>query len=234
MSIVIDVVLVLIVAFSAWRGFRNGFIRGVFGILAIIIAIYGANLVAKTYSSEFTGMLEPFISGIVDKSVTDAQGIGSEPETQDAPQTYDKTRSVYDISYTALRNIGISEGAAKLMAEKVGAEMDNVGQRMSSNLTRTLCNALAYIAVFAVAFILIAIIFAVIGNIFNLAFSIPGIESADKIIGLILGILKGLLIVLTLAVVVRYVGLISGETVEKTTILKYILNINPLANILGI
>ncbi len=234
LSTVIDIGLVLIVVFAAWRGFRNGFIRGVFGILAIIIAIYGANLVAKTYSGEFTGMLEPFVSGIVDKSITDVHDFSSEPETQNQEQTYDKTKSVYEVSYAALINIGISEGAAKQIAEKVGGTIDDLGHQMSSNLTNVLCDALAYIAVFAVAFILIAIIFAVIGNIFNLAFSIPGIESVDKIIGLFLGIIKGLLIVLTLAVVIRYLGLLAGDTIEKTIILKYILNVNPLANILGI
>jgi uncharacterized membrane protein required for colicin V production len=56
----------------------------------------------------------------------------------------------------------------------------------------------------------------------------------DKIIGLGLGILKGLLIVLVLAVVIRYLGIVAPQTIEKTTVLKYILNLNPLANILGV
>ncbi len=56
----------------------------------------------------------------------------------------------------------------------------------------------------------------------------------DKIVGLILGILKGLLIILVLALVVRYLGLLAAGTIEKTTLLKYILNNNPLAGILGI
>jgi uncharacterized membrane protein required for colicin V production len=240
LSILIDIGLVLIVAFFTWRGFKNGFIRGVFGILAIIIAIYGANLVAKAYADRFTGMLEPFVSGIVDKAYTDVLG-GGEPKSQDDEQlmndngnTDDKSNNVYDVSYKILRNMGISEGAASQIAEKVSGTISAVGQPMSANLTGTLCDALAYIAVFAVAFILIAIIFAVIGNIFNLAFSVPGIESVDKIIGLVLGIIKGLLVVLTLAVVIRYLGLVAPETIEKTTVLKYILNMNPLANILGI
>lgn len=234
LSTIIDIALVFIVAFGAWRGFRNGFIRGIFGILAIIIAIYGANLIAKTYSGEFTGMLEPFVSGIVDSAVTEAIDDDDEPADQDVSMTYNETSKVYEVSFNALRGIGISEGAAKRIAEKVSGEIETVGQAMSVNLTGTLCSALAYIAVFAVAFILIAIIFAVIGNIFNLAFSIPGIDMIDKIVGLVLGLLKGLLIVFTIGVVIRYIGILSAETVEKTTVLKYILNVNPLARILGI
>lgn len=251
MSLLIDIALVIIVAYFAWRGFRNGFIRGIFGILAIIVAIYGANLIAKAYSGDFKGMLEPFVSGIVDKAYTDIMNSG-EAEAGDEAQAADgaentggtnaevvgteneKPSSVYDVSYKTLRKIGISESAARHIAGKVGAKIDTVGQRMSADLTGMLCSALAYIAVFAVAFILIAIIFAVIGNIINLAFSIPGLESVDRIIGLVLGILKGLLLVFTLAFIIRYLGLLAPETIGKTTVLKYILNMNPLSDIIGI
>ncbi len=258
-ALAIDIVLVLIVAFNAWRGFKNGFIRGIFGVLAIIIAIYGANLIAKTYSGEFTGMLEPFVGGIVDKNITGVLGGDStDGEGSDLPDDgasaspsgavredetvgYDEEAAlaephsdIYNISYKALRGIGISEEASRRMAEKVDGEIDSVGQQLSNNLTEKLCGMLAYIAVFGISFILIAIIFAVIGNVVNLAFSLPGIRLVDKIIGLVMGLARGLLLVLAIGVIVRYLGLVSAGTVEKTVILNYVVNNNPIANILGI
>lgn len=235
MSIAIDVAIILVVAFAAWRGFKNGLIRGVFGVLAIIIAIYGANLVAKTYSSEFTGMLEPFVSGVVDKAVANVtKNDAEEPTTQVVELTAEEKTNVFSVSFAALRDIGVAKEAAKLVAEKVGDELSVVGQQMSTKLTEKLCSALSYIAVFGLAFIIIAIIFAVVGNIINLAFSIPGIDKLDKLAGMVFGVFKGLLIVYALAVVVRYIGLSSSEAIEKTVLLQYILNVNPLANILGI
>ena len=250
MSTAIDIVLVIIPAFSTWRGYKNGFIRGVFGVLAIIFAIYGANLIAKTYSGEFTGMLEPFVGGIVDKSITsvvseedtesadiilsEAEGAAESGSDADAEEETTYGTKVYTISYEALRTIGISEEASVKLADKVADEVDTVGQQMSNNLTQKLCEILAYIAVFGISFILIAIIFAVIGNVINLAFSLPGIELADKIIGLAMGLLRGVLIVLAIGVIIRYLGLLSADTVENTVLLKYIINNNPIANILGI
>ncbi len=250
MSTVIDIVLVLIVGMTTWRGFRNGFIRGLFGVVAIIIAIYGANLAAKAYASEFTGMFAPFVVGIVDKSVGDVLGTGaadaedadpaqSEPDNTDSADEQpvlpdvDNT-SVYDVCFKALRLIGVSEQAAHRMATKVDAEIDAIGQQMTATLTQRLSEALAYIAVFGISFILISIIFAVLGNVINLAFSLPGMELIDKIVGLVFGLAKGALIVLAIAVIVRYLGFISPETIDKTVILKYITNANPLAGILGI
>lgn len=235
MSTVIDIALVLIVAFCAWRGFRNGVIRGICGVLAIIISLYGANLIAKAYSGEFTGMLEPFVSGVVDNAVGKVLGTGEDSEENpDVILTDDEKSDVYTVSYTALKNLGIADNAATLLAEKVGGEMDDIGQGMTANITVKLCEALAYIAVFGISFILLSIIFAVIGNIINLAFSIPGIEQLDRIIGIILGLVKGLLIVFALAVIVRYIGLLSAGTIRETVILNYILNENPIAKLLGI
>ena len=42
MHIAIDVVLLAIVVYCGWRGYRNGIIRGICGLLAIVIALYGA------------------------------------------------------------------------------------------------------------------------------------------------------------------------------------------------
>ena len=54
-----DVLFILIILVCAWRGYKNGIIRGICGILAIIVSLYGANLIATAYSDEFTGMAKP-------------------------------------------------------------------------------------------------------------------------------------------------------------------------------
>jgi len=66
MRFALDIVIVAIVLLCAWRGYRAGIINGICGIIAIIIAIYGANLVAHTYSDELISAMDPFVSGIVE------------------------------------------------------------------------------------------------------------------------------------------------------------------------
>lgn len=236
MSLAIDIALILIVAYMAWRGFRNGFIRAVLGILAILAAIYGANLVAKTYSGEFTGMLKPFVGGIIGKAVSNAMDGSDAPaaEGEDSAPEDNAAPNVFDISFEALQAIGVSDEAAGLLADKVGGEIESVGQQMTATLTEKLCAALAYILVFGITFLVIAILFAIIGNLLNLVYILPGIETADRLIGLVLGLLKGGLIVFAIAMILRYMGLISPEVIDKTTLLKFLTDVNPLADILGI
>jgi uncharacterized membrane protein required for colicin V production len=81
---------------------------------------------------------------------------------------------------------------------------------------------------------LIAIIFAVIGTLLNFTFSLPGLRLVDYIAGAVFGLAKGLLITLTIAVIVRYIGLLAPELVGETVLLNHMVNNNPIARALGV
>ena len=234
MSIITDLVLVVIVGFCAWRGFKNGIMLSLFGILAMFISLYGANLVATVYYSEFTGMLQPFVGGIVDFSISETVGDDEESDLMIELTDEEKT-DVYAVSYASARNLGISESASKLIAEDVALKINSVGQVMNDNITETLCGRLAFTVIFGVAFTLLIIIFVVIGNIINLSFALPGHKKIDSFTGLALGLLKGIMILLVIACLFRYVGIILlKNTIEDTVLFKWLINTNPIANIVGI
>ena len=240
MSLLIDIILILIVGFSAWRGYKTGIIRGITGILALIIALYGGSVLASAYSGEVSTMLRPFVIGVVDKSLSDVLNDDGSTSTVDEitvniSLSEEDKKDTYKLSWAALRNLGLSEKASALISESTKEISNIVGQDLSVNLTRELCSTLGYVIVFGIAFILIAIIFAVIGNIISLTFSIPGIKLIDSIAGAVLGAARGIIIVLALASLLRYIGLIVPEKfLLETTLLKWIIESNPIANIIGI
>lgn len=232
MSVIIDVVLVLIVGFCVWRGWRNGIIRGICGVLALILSLYGANLLASTFSGEFTSALRPFVGGVVDSAVSSLVGA---PEDDEEPQLDEgERRDVFTVAFSVLRRLGVAENLAERLSAEVTEESGAVDRNMAASITDKLCASLAYVAVFAICFLLLSIVFALIGNLLNFVFSIPGIETIDSAVGMVFGLLKGLLIVLVIAVVLRYPALISPETLEETVVLKYLINRNLVAQILGL
>ena len=251
MSLAIDLILICIVLFCVWRGYKSGIIRGVCAIVALIVAIFGANLVATAYSGEFTGMISPFVSGVVDTVVMnilypdsdESDTVTANTPSAILPSASQKEKlTTYDIAFAALRKIGLPEKPAdKLSALVAGGnnESDSGGNgesgvSIAENVSDRLCAALAYVAVFGVCFILLSIIFAVVGNLVNLVFSIPGLEALDSVLGMVLGLARGLVIILVIAAIVRYIGLVAAETVKKTVVLEYLVNANLIANILGI
>jgi uncharacterized membrane protein required for colicin V production len=234
MHIVIDLILVAIIGFCAWRGYKNGIVVGICGLVAIIVSIVGANVVAKSYSEAYVGALEPFVTGIVDTAVNN---VIEDPEEEELVYRIQPTerRDVYAVSFATLRNLGLSGSASKPIAEAITEDSDSVNQLMNNNITRRLCRALAFIVTFIIAFCILAIVFAVIGSIISLRFRIPGIDRLDWIIGIALGVIKGFMIVLVIAGALRYLGMfLPKETVEKTFLLELFTEHNLIANLLKI
>lgn len=235
MSLGIDLVLIGIVALCGWRGFRTGIINGVCWILAIIIALYCANLASTAYHREFSDIVEPFALSVVERTIwgEDSQ---EEGETVIEPDLDDRENlDPHEVSMTAMEKLGFSEGAALSIADDVAATNEKVNNAMMEELTELICQRISYVVIFAIAFILIAIIFTVIGNVFDFAFGLPGHENLNHITGLALGIIRGILIVMVIGCFARYTGLLlSREIVGQTFILSKFVEANKIAALLNI
>lgn len=239
MSLVIDLVLVAIVGLCAWRGFRTGIINGVSWILAIVVAIYGANLVANVYSREMAGMIQPFALGLVD-SIMNGDAENGDPDggsviDQNISLDERENLDVYTVSKAVLTRLGIIPDAADSIARQTAQEFEHVNTDMSYRLTELLCQRAAYVALFIIAFTLIAIVFTVIGNVFDLSFGIPGHENLNHITGAALGVIRGILILLVIGCVGRYIGLLVPQsTVADTFIFEKLVEANKIAALLKI
>ena len=233
LTFLIDVAIIGIVVFCAWRGYKNGLIRGVFGIVALLLSLFIANVAAQAYSEDAEGVISPFVSGMIESAVIEMadEGIVYQPLAHD----HDIIHPEFGTAYMALRYIGLPESGAVRVAERsLEFEEGDMEVSLTDVVANRLSGTLSYIAVFAIAFILVAIAFAVIGNLIRVVFALPGLRLVDMIFGAALGFLKGLILIYTLAIVLRYFGLLMLETIEGTSILQHIINNNPLADILGV
>jgi uncharacterized membrane protein required for colicin V production len=225
----LDLAALAIIVFCGWRGYRNGLIRGVFGVVTLIVALIIANITAAAYADEVSGALKPFVGGLVDSTYSD---IVEEEHIEYEDVDYDDASEEFKLTYTALRRIGLPESAAIRIAERTVNDLSE--DFLSDILADKLSSALAFVVLFGIAFLLISIIFAVVGNLINFVFSLPGLKLVDTIAGIAFGLIKGFLILLALTTVVRYLGLLAISTLEETTVLKYFVNHNLIANMLGI
>jgi uncharacterized membrane protein required for colicin V production len=232
LNIIIDIALVLIVAFCVYRGYRGGIIRGVCGFLAFLLAIVLANAAATAYSREFTDMLSPFVGGVVDSTLPDFLAPDIDFDILEDLPDGEGQEGVYAIAYRVLSRLGMIEPAARRMAEAVAKETNNVTYEVGVIITEKLSETLAYIAVFAVAFVLLLIVFAVVGNLLNFVFSLPILKLFDSIAGAAFGLLRGLVIIFFIALVLRYLGLLAPGTIEKTGVLEFLVRHNPIADAL--
>lgn len=223
---IIDLVLLLIIILCAWRGFRNGLIAGVLAVCAVLFSVYAADILADTYSGEFTKMLEPFVTGVVDTASTSADEYfekkGGEP-------------GVYEMTRKTLEGVGFMKSAAENVSKEIAEEQTETGHVLRRAIVDKLCAVVAYVLTFAVMFILLIIIFAVIGNLFNLAFKLPGLELINGVLGTLLGLAKGLLYAFAIAWILRFTGILLPEAkVNSTILLKWLMETCPLVGFLGL
>ena len=229
-AFLVDLSIIGIVVFCTWRGYKNGLIRGVFGIVALIVSLLVANIAAEAYSNEASGALAPFVGGVVESTFSDLVEEGLD-ESVLLEQQIDTVE--FGTAYSALRRIGLPEAAAAHIAEMAVME-EEPGTMLTDLIADKLSSALAFVAVFTIAFVLLAIVFAVVGNLIGFVFSLPGMKWIDIIAGSVLGLAKGIIIVYTIAVFARYFGLLAIGTLESTSVLNYLVNNNPIANALGV
>ena len=224
--IVIDLVLLLIILLCGWRGYRSGLIAGILAVCAVLFSVYAADILADTYSGEFTKMLEPFVTGVVDTASSSADEYfekrGGEP-------------GVFEMTYRTLEGVGFMKTAAENVSREIAEEQTETGPVLRRAIVDKLCSVAAYVLTFIIMFILLIIIFAVIGNLFNLAFKLPGLELINGVLGTLLGLAKGLLYVFAIAWALRFTGmLLSEEKVDSTMLLKWLMEKCPLVGFLGL
>ena len=64
MKTVLSLIFLIILIACTWSGYKKGLIMGIFSLLAFVVSVYGANLLAGTYSGEVVDALRPFASGL--------------------------------------------------------------------------------------------------------------------------------------------------------------------------
>lgn len=241
MNAVLTLSLLLIVLLCTWSGYKRGLILSVLCILAIIISIYGANLLSTTYSYEVIDALRPFASGYVETTIND------------------KVRAEYDIAGVETASISVDDylaahpdevqpfcrrtfehlGIQSKTAERLAAETKEYASQQEMDireaLVEVLCLRITYVAGFILAFILLLIILTVLGNLPNLSFKIPDMDLLNDIGGLVLGIVQGLLFCFIVTWALKFTGiLLPQETLSESGILSWFMKQDLLYHFLGI
>ena len=238
---IIDLVLLGILIVCAWSGYKKGIIMGVGGILCIIVAVYGANLLANSFSYDVVPALKPFANGYTetmmngsDSTVMKRMGWdGSTYSVDDLVEMYPERK--LEFCSTCYQVLGFHESTADRMAEKAVTYAKESGVNIRAAVGQILCETVSFAACFLIAFLLIVIILTVIGNLPNLSYKLPRLDILNDILGTLLGIVTGLMFCAILVWALKFMGkLIGNDTLSATRIGGWLLQKDFLLKYLGI
>lgn len=208
---IFDVVIVLILAFFAWRGAKKGLILTLCGLVGIFVAFFGARFVSARFYEPVSNIIEPAIYQSV-------LGAGSEHKA-DNTVTGRFPSSDQDVSYTleelldALREADLFSGFSDFLDDAVSN--DTVQQTATRTAAQVLADYLSKLiakaGLFALSFLVILLLWFLVGHALDLAFHLPVLSAVNWVGGLVLGLAKAALLVLVLVWLGQLVGFVPGE-----------------------
>ena len=178
MKIVLTVVLAAIILAAVWSGYRRGLILSAAQLAAIVVAFYGAALLAGQVSDRLLPVAEPFAGGyfegqldVVAAGLPDNDaGLSGEDWVAAHPDT------AQEYAEQCFAAAGVSGRAGQRMAQQALALRDAQELSLRTAMTQLYCARLCYVLVTAVGFLLLMLILSAIGNLPNLTFRIPNRE----------------------------------------------------------
>ena len=240
MRVLIDLIILLIIALCAWRGWKKGLIVGLCGLLALGVSVYAADVISKAYYADYTQILDPVISGYTDTS-TGTVTAEIDPEDEEAKHPYveltkEEKEDVYSVTYAVMRQCGVAADPSEKIAAEFDEQYDKVDYALIGGMGEYLTARITYVLLFAAVFVLIYALFCILENILNLTFSLPGVaDYVNRGLGAVAGVLRAIALLLVICCVCRYLGILLGnDRIVGTVFFEKLINSNFIANRLGI
>ena len=209
-AMIVDLLLIGIFAITVYRSWKRGFVSAVAGLLSFI----GAWIAAGMFSFVLDGflqrnMFDPLVTDIVGSVITQAaenaaSGVDSALDAVSA--SLESILAFTDTFSIPLPDDILPQLSAGGIADS--AALADLTAQISEPIAAALSAWTAYIILFAVVYILLRIVFSVL----NLTMRLPLLNTANKLLGVICGIVLGAGYTLIAA---RLLALILGILVTR-------------------
>lgn len=220
-TLIVDILAVAILVIFAIRGRKRGLIKTVAGILALVLAFWGASFLAEQTTPYLS---EKYVEPWLYDSIMPEISTGTEPAAPPATEA-----AATDSIGNALSSIGFSDSFISSFFSDFAISLSDSMSQITSNVSQTLGSKITYAVLFIVFFLVLYLLFRLLANLINLLAKIPGINFVNRTLGLILGLIFGFLTILVLSYILTKIGILSPEQISDTYVLRFLLSISPLA-----
>ena len=200
-SVILDIAIVVIFALSVWSGARKGLFRSLAELVVYLLGLIGASLAASGLTDQVVELLRPVLESKVSEAINDY------------------------ISGT-LADLPFGEALAGL--DGVGELTGNAASGMVDLMVETLLYNLAYVLVFLAVFLVVVFLLKCIINLGDFLLRLPVLHEMNTLGGILIGAVKGILIVCLILWLDSKAGLLLDSTaVQGSYIAPFLLKILP-------
>lgn len=234
LAILLDLAVLAVLALCAWRGAARGLVLTLCGLLAVVVAFLGSTWISNQFSEPVSEFIRPYISGYMETLLDDSldqfheHATGIRPSLQlpsdDAAQAPTEVQASLNDILTALSESPLFSGLISSISDAVSAGSLSIAASALTAVADYLSLQLARAGLFFLSFVLILILWWLVSHALDLAFKLPVLRTFNEAGGLILGLLKGALILLVACWAISFFELIPSETIQQTWLFSLFLN----------
>ena len=238
-AIILDVLTAAaLIAFTV-MGAHRGFFRTVAGLLAVILALVGAQLFTSWAAPHVSGVLQPAIERRVEKKVDAALGGDSSAITPQEPQigasrpdseTQDQKEAEESEIQRLLRAIGVDEQLFQRLGESAREKVRDTGVTVATAVVQSVAESVIRALLVLLSFAVFLLLLKLLAKVLDLALKLPVLRSMNGLAGAAVGLVEGALAVFLAVWLLRRFG-VSFETpaVEGTYLLSFFAKHTPLS-----
>lgn len=220
MPIILDILVIAILVLFILLGAHRGFILTLCSLVAVIVALVGANLLADALAPKMAQALEPRLEQSIQQALEEkAQEVSAVDglEVADAMAALREKGGLYEWAADSLEEALKSAPVGDAIAHQAAAAATAVAEQLARGV------------LFSVAFLVILVAWFFLSHALDLVAKLPGLSTLNQTLGGILGLVKGLLILWLLSWILGpLTGVIAAETVAQTHLLLFLTQHGPL------
>lgn len=204
MDIILDIAIVLILIVFAWSGARKGLILTVLSVAGLVVAFLGARFLSTTFYEPVSDIIQPGIYQEFEEMENQL--------LQGSEISIDLNDSV-DVLVNTLREQELFPGLVDLLETAVddNTYVGNDNLSTAENLSVFLAELLAKAGLFVISFLVILLVWFLITRALDLAFKLPILKAINIGGGLVLGLAKGIVIVVVLIWIAQLLNWLPAE-----------------------
>ncbi len=234
MTYVLDIVVLVIFVAAVFLGFKRGFLKSVIGVVGFLAALMVAFTFSETltpwaYDTFVKSSTETAILTAIEKSASDTSA-SLEQNLQKAEQELPAlVKSMMEKSGVSLTDLSSKmEGGIENTASAIA---QTITEQVVKPVMFLLIRCILFFALLVLARIVVKIVEKILGGIIK---HTP-LRATDKLLGLLLGAVKGLLWMLLAVTIMQFIAgftaqsaLISEQSIENSAIVSKIAELNPI------
>ena len=231
MSLLLDLAVVAVLALCAWRGAVRGLVLTLCGLLAVLVAFGGAFFLSDRFSDGLASLIQPYIQ----VHVEDLLETSAEEDTDDAAPPSsglsipgysedEETIASLDEVLRALSGSKLFAGLAQSVADAIDEGVLAVVTTAAAAVSAFLAQQIARSGLFLVSFFLILVVWWLLSHVLDLAFRLPVLRTLNKSGGLLIGLAKGVLVLLVACWALTVFDLVSPAAAQQTFLFRHFMN----------